>query len=156
MMTKHLFLTFLASSFFTAIVAYDVAQAGAHNTEDNSRLYSGGRQLAGVSNEASSSRIIPARSSSSSTGMRGMRSRGISRGTHSKATLSKSTAMFVFGDSISDVGNNRYGPPAFTKNAFHLPNGLDYIPGSGRFSNGKVWAEFLGEHSESMVLVGCT
>ena len=56
-----------------------------------------------------------------------------------------STAMFVFGDSISDVGNNQYGPPEITKNAFHLPNGLDYIPGSGRFSNGRVWVDFVGK-----------
>ncbi|KAJ9182647.1 hypothetical protein P3X46_006617 [Hevea brasiliensis] len=55
-------------------------------------------------------------------------------------------ALFVFGDSLVDVGNNNYLPFSIAKADFPN-NGIDYparIP-TGRFSNGKVIADFLAE-----------
>lgn len=51
-------------------------------------------------------------------------------------------ALFIFGDSILDVGNNNY-LPTFVKANF-LPYGRDFenhIP-TGRFSNGKLISDF--------------
>ena len=76
-------------------------------------------------------------------------SEGIS-GSKCPGCTGPATALFVFGDSLSDVGNNIYGPPSFATNAFRSPNGLDYIPGSGRFSNGKLCVDFLGKHSQTI------
>lgn len=54
-------------------------------------------------------------------------------------------ALFVFGDSLVDVGNNNHLP--FTIARANFPhNGIDF-PGhkpTGRFSNGKNAADFLG------------
>lgn len=56
------------------------------------------------------------------------------------------TAMFVFGDSLVDVGmNNRLVSIA---KANFKPNGIDY-PGhrpTGRFCNGRIISDFLSEH----------
>ncbi|KAF2285736.1 hypothetical protein GH714_007527 [Hevea brasiliensis] len=55
-------------------------------------------------------------------------------------------ALFVLGDSLVDVGNNNYLPFSIAKADFPN-NGIDYparIP-TGRFSNGKVIADFLAE-----------
>ncbi|GAB2277771.1 hypothetical protein Dimus_012475 [Dionaea muscipula] len=55
-------------------------------------------------------------------------------------------AMFVFGDSLADVGNNNYIKLSFLK-ANYAPNGVDF-PGhkaTGRFSNGKNAADFIAE-----------
>ncbi|XP_019234603.1 PREDICTED: GDSL esterase/lipase At5g55050-like [Nicotiana attenuata] len=55
----------------------------------------------------------------------------------------KVTAMYVFGDSQVDVGNNDYFQTIFRAN---FPfNGIDYPGGkpTGRFSNGKNAADFL-------------
>ncbi|GAV72904.1 Lipase_GDSL domain-containing protein [Cephalotus follicularis] len=55
-------------------------------------------------------------------------------------------AVYVFGDSLVDVGNNNYLPISITKADFPH-NGIDFpnrIP-TGRFSNGKNTADFLAE-----------
>ena len=53
-------------------------------------------------------------------------------------------AVIIFGDSIVDTGNNNY-IETVAKCDF-TPYGRDYIGGkpTGRFSNGKVPADFLG------------
>lgn len=58
---------------------------------------------------------------------------------------SKATAMYVFGDSLVDVGNNNYLKVSLAK--ANLPhNGVDFPTGkaTGRFSNGKNAADFIG------------
>ncbi|KAA8523664.1 hypothetical protein F0562_010087 [Nyssa sinensis] len=58
----------------------------------------------------------------------------------------KAPAIFVFGDSLVDVGNNNYLKLSIVKANFP-PNGVDF-PGkkpTGRFSNGKNPADFLAE-----------
>ncbi|KAL6637353.1 hypothetical protein ACP70R_024925 [Stipagrostis hirtigluma subsp. patula] len=55
-------------------------------------------------------------------------------------------AVYVLGDSLADVGNNNYQLTLLR--ADFPPNGIDY-PGrkaTGRFSNGKNFADFLAEH----------
>jgi hypothetical protein len=55
-------------------------------------------------------------------------------------------AMYIFGDSLVDVGNNNHLKLSFSK-ADHFPYGIDFphqIP-TGRFSNGKNGADFLGK-----------
>ncbi|KAK3027927.1 hypothetical protein RJ639_039394, partial [Escallonia herrerae] len=54
-------------------------------------------------------------------------------------------AMYVFGDSLVDVGNNNYLKVSLAKADFPH-NGVDYPGGkpTGRFSNGKNAADFLG------------
>ncbi|KAK2990031.1 hypothetical protein RJ640_004709 [Escallonia rubra] len=54
-------------------------------------------------------------------------------------------AMYVFGDSLVDVGNNNHLKVSFAKADFPH-NGVDYPGGkpTGRFSNGKNAADFLG------------
>lgn len=54
-------------------------------------------------------------------------------------------AIYVFGDSLVDVGNNKHLPLSLLR--ADLPhNGVDYPGGkpTGRFSNGKNSADFLG------------
>ncbi|XP_076895499.1 GDSL esterase/lipase At5g55050-like [Bidens hawaiensis] len=54
--------------------------------------------------------------------------------------------MYVFGDSLVDVGNNNYLPLSLAK--ANLPhNGVDFPTGkaTGRFSNGRNAADFLAE-----------
>ena len=54
-------------------------------------------------------------------------------------------AMFVFGDSLVDTGNNDYIPS--TARANFKPNGLDYPSGlpTGRFCNGKIISDFISK-----------
>ncbi|KAF8412021.1 hypothetical protein HHK36_004580 [Tetracentron sinense] len=53
-------------------------------------------------------------------------------------------AMFVFGDSIVDDGNNNY-LNSFAKSNY-MPYGIDFYQGpSGRFSNGRTIIDLLGE-----------
>ena len=55
-------------------------------------------------------------------------------------------AMFVFGSSIVDVGNNNYLPGPGVARANRPFNGIDF-PGSiptGRFSNGYNTADYIG------------
>ncbi|XP_055823244.1 GDSL esterase/lipase At5g55050-like [Solanum dulcamara] len=58
----------------------------------------------------------------------------------------KVTAMYVFGDSLVDVGNNNYLDTVFRAN--FLFNGIDFPGGkpTGRFSNGKNAADFIAEN----------
>lgn len=55
-------------------------------------------------------------------------------------------AMFVFGDSLVDVGNNNYPSVSLNKVDFP-PYGIDFPSkvATGRFSNGKNTADFLGK-----------
>ncbi|KAL5730004.1 hypothetical protein ACHQM5_002883 [Ranunculus cassubicifolius] len=55
-------------------------------------------------------------------------------------------AVFVFGDSLVDVGNNNYLPLSLAKANFPH-NGIDFLGkrATGRFSNGKNAADFLAE-----------
>lgn len=54
-------------------------------------------------------------------------------------------AVFIFGDSTADVGNNNF-LPASTAKANFPPNGIDFVHSrpTGRFSNGLNSADFLG------------
>lgn len=52
------------------------------------------------------------------------------------------SAMFVFGDSLFDSGNNVYFASNYDVN--HLPFGIDFIGPTGRFCNGKTLVDFLG------------
>jgi hypothetical protein len=57
-------------------------------------------------------------------------------------------AMFVFGSSIVDVGNNNYLPGPGVPRANRPYNGIDF-PGSiptGRFSNGYNTADYVGRY----------
>ncbi|KDP31296.1 hypothetical protein JCGZ_11672 [Jatropha curcas] len=57
---------------------------------------------------------------------------------------SKVPAIFVFGDSLVDVGNNNYLSSIAKANYF--PYGVDSgIGPTGRFSNGKTFVDILGE-----------
>ena len=55
-------------------------------------------------------------------------------------------AMYVFGDSTLDVGNNNYLPGADVPRANKPYYGVDF-PGfpTGRFSNGGNTADFVGK-----------
>jgi hypothetical protein len=55
-------------------------------------------------------------------------------------------AIFIFGDSLLDAGNNNYLQTALAK-ANTLPNGIDFPTHSatGRFSNGKTVTDLIGE-----------
>ncbi|CAN1149460.1 GDSL esterase/lipase At5g55050 [Linum perenne] len=61
----------------------------------------------------------------------------------------KVPAMYVFGDSLVDVGNNNYLPLSFSK-ANYPHNGIDFPTNksTGRFSNGKNSADCLAEKFE--------
>lgn len=54
-------------------------------------------------------------------------------------------AMFVFGDSLVDDGNNNFLNSLAKSN--YVPYGVDFERGpSGRFSNGKTIIDFLGNN----------
>lgn len=54
-------------------------------------------------------------------------------------------AVYVLGDSLVDVGNNNYLPSILKADFPH--NGVDYAnhKPTGRFSNGKNAADFIGK-----------
>lgn len=53
-------------------------------------------------------------------------------------------ALFVFGDSVVDVGNNNFLRTLARSNFY--PYGIDYSKGNtGRFSNGKSLIDFIGK-----------
>lgn len=53
------------------------------------------------------------------------------------------SAMFVFGDSLVDSGNNNFLNSLAKAN--YIPYGIDYYMGpTGRFCNGKTFIDFLG------------
>ncbi|XP_043722125.1 GDSL esterase/lipase At1g71250-like [Telopea speciosissima] len=57
----------------------------------------------------------------------------------------QATAMFVFGDSLIDNGNNNYLLGSLAK-ANYLPYGVDFEQGAtGRFTNGKTIIDLLGD-----------
>ena len=53
-------------------------------------------------------------------------------------------ALFVFGDSLWDVGNNKFSNNPNIINPTFYPYSLDYMPGSGRCSNGRLAVDYLG------------
>ncbi|XP_047939146.1 GDSL esterase/lipase At5g08460 [Salvia hispanica] len=55
------------------------------------------------------------------------------------------TAMFAFGDSLTDPGNNNYLSSLAKAN--YVPYGVDFNGGtpSGRFCNGKTFVDYIGE-----------
>ncbi|XP_050207033.1 GDSL esterase/lipase At5g08460 [Mercurialis annua] len=53
-------------------------------------------------------------------------------------------AMFVFGDSLVDNGNNNYLINSLAKSNYY-PYGIDFGGPTGRFSNGKTTIDFLGD-----------
>ena len=58
-------------------------------------------------------------------------------------------AMYVFGDSTLDVGNNNYLPGPNVPRANTPLNGVDFPGGAratGRFSNGYHVADFIGTY----------
>ncbi|XP_028793230.1 GDSL esterase/lipase At5g55050-like [Neltuma alba] len=58
----------------------------------------------------------------------------------------KASALYVFGDSLVDVGNNNFLKLSIVK-ANHFPYGIDFPTKkpTGRFSNGKNAADFIAE-----------
>ena len=64
-------------------------------------------------------------------------------------------AMYVFGDSTLDVGNNNYLPGTNVPRANRPYYGID-LPGSGkptgRFSNGYNTADFVGTHVVLLII----
>lgn len=54
--------------------------------------------------------------------------------------------MFIFGDSLVDVGNNNYLETALAK-ANIAPNGIDFPThnATGRFCNGKTCPDVMGQ-----------
>ena len=53
-------------------------------------------------------------------------------------------ALFAFGDSLVEVGNNNFLRSVARANYF--PYGIDFIRGAtGRFSNGKSFIDFIGK-----------
>ncbi|KAG9457046.1 hypothetical protein H6P81_001554 [Aristolochia fimbriata] len=60
------------------------------------------------------------------------------------ASAAQVPAMWVFGDSIVDDGNNNYLSSLAKAN--YRPYGVDFFQGpTGRFTNGKTVADFLGQ-----------
>lgn len=53
------------------------------------------------------------------------------------------SALFVFGDSLVDVGNNNFLSSLAKAN--YYPYGIDFTAGpSGRFTNGETFVDMLG------------
>lgn len=56
-------------------------------------------------------------------------------------------AIFIFGDSLSDSGNNNYINPTLSR-ANTPPNGLDFPGGpiaTGRYTNGRTAVDIIGK-----------
>lgn len=61
----------------------------------------------------------------------------------SSATTQLAPALYVFGDSLFDSGNNNFLPTVARAN--YLPYGANFVNRStGRFTNGKTVADFIG------------
>ena len=56
------------------------------------------------------------------------------------------SGLFVFGDSLLDVGTNDYISVSLAK-ATESPYGIDFSGGkaTGRFGNGKIYTDFVGK-----------
>eukprot|EP00270_Netrium_digitus_P008776 TRINITY_DN2637_c0_g1_i1.p1 TRINITY_DN2637_c0_g1~~TRINITY_DN2637_c0_g1_i1.p1 ORF type:complete len:106 (-),score=4.18 TRINITY_DN2637_c0_g1_i1:231-548(-) len=67
------------------------------------------------------------------------------------------TKMYSFGDSTLDVGTLKYDEKlvSASKVALYYPYGLDYIVGSGRFCNGKLVIDYLGNCGRAHHLEYC-
>lgn len=58
----------------------------------------------------------------------------------------RAPALFVFGDSLVDVGNNNFLSSIAKSNYF--PYGIDFnMQPTGRFSNGKTFVDIIGKFS---------
>ena len=58
----------------------------------------------------------------------------------------KVSAIFIFGDSLSDPGNNNYINPTLSR-ANTPPNGMDFPGGpiaTGRYTNGRTTVDIIG------------
>lgn len=64
----------------------------------------------------------------------------------SPATKNKGPVTYVFGDSMSDVGNNNYLQMSLAKSNYPW-YGIDYPSGeaTGRFTNGKTIGDYMGK-----------
>ena len=61
-----------------------------------------------------------------------------------KVESQKASALFVFGDSLAEVGNNNFLNSVAKSN--YYPYGIDFNRGAtGRFSNGKIIVDFIGK-----------
>lgn len=61
--------------------------------------------------------------------------------------LKQIPAIYVFGDSLVDSGNNNYLP--IKSNAKFLPYGIDFgAKPTGRYSNGKTLVDYLGQKTQ--------
>lgn len=59
------------------------------------------------------------------------------------ASMGAPPGMFIFGDSLSDSGNNNFIPTLAKSN--YPPYGIDFPQGpTGRFSNGKLAVDMIG------------
>ncbi|KAI3788038.1 hypothetical protein L2E82_00648 [Cichorium intybus] len=70
----------------------------------------------------------------------------LTSGQSSQGHFNKHVALFIFGDSLFDPGNNNYinTTPDFQTNFW--PNGESYFnPPSGRFSDGRLIPDFIAE-----------
>lgn len=66
-------------------------------------------------------------------------------GANNKAAAAQATALFVFGDSLVDNGNNNFLNSIAKSN--YYPYGVDSNRGpTGRFSNGDTFVDYLGIH----------
>jgi hypothetical protein len=71
----------------------------------------------------------------------------------SGSSKNKVPAIYVFGDSTADVGNNNYLPGSAVPRANFPHNGVDFPTSrpTGRFSNGFNGVDFLGKRSPSCI-----
>lgn len=60
-------------------------------------------------------------------------------------------ALYVFGDSLFDSGNNNFLPTLARAN--FLPYGVNFAKGvTGRFTNGRTVADFIGTYISNILL----
>nr|GEU71432.1 lipase, GDSL [Tanacetum cinerariifolium] len=68
--------------------------------------------------------------------------------TDSWGNIDKRVALFVFGDSLFDPGNNNYINTTTSYQANFWPYGESYFnPPTGRFSNGRLIPDFIAEYA---------
>lgn len=66
----------------------------------------------------------------------------------SQEHLNEHNAIFVFGDSLFDSGNNDYINTPIRANFW--PYGISYFnPPSGRFTNGRTIPDFIGKYDSN-------
>ena len=76
--------------------------------------------------------------------------------TPAAATTTKSPpVIYIFGDSMSDVGNNNYLLLSLAKCNYPW-YGIDYKTGypTGRFTNGRTIGDIMGERANSLSCIG--